>query len=104
MEKHGPCTSHDRPCRNFFSEAENLCFYHAVITINCALVKKRRRNEGSAIMEVKQPVVLARLPRSLQDTSQPKHGPVYGLTRGQKRKRHEVSIAIDGNSVNLYDV
>lgn len=55
-------------------------------------------------MEIKQPVVLARLPRSLQDASQPKHGPVYGLTRGQKRKRHEVSIAIDGNSVNLYDV
>ena len=55
-------------------------------------------------MEIKQPVVLARLPRSLQENSQPQYGPVYGLTGCQKRKRHEVSIAIDGNSVNLYDV
>ena len=55
-------------------------------------------------MDIKQPVVLARLPRSLQENSQPQYGPVYGLTGGQKRKRHEVSIAIDGNSVNLYDV
>ena len=25
VEKHGPCTQHDRPCRNFFSE-ESLAF------------------------------------------------------------------------------
>jgi hypothetical protein len=55
-------------------------------------------------MEIKQPVVLAKLPRSLQDTNQHKYGPVYGLTAGVKRKRHEVAIAIDGISVNLYEV
>jgi len=57
-----------------------------------------------SITEIKQPVVLARLPRPLLENSQHKYGPVYGLTAGQKRKRHEVSIAIDGNSVNLYEV
>jgi len=55
-------------------------------------------------MEIEQPVVLARLPRPLQENSQHKYGHVFGLNAGQKRKRHEVSVAIDGNSINIYEV
>lgn len=65
---------------------------------------KQDRMKEMLSMEIKQPVVLARLPRSMQDQSQHRYGPVYGLTAGLKRKRHEVAIAIDGNSVNLYEV
>lgn len=55
-------------------------------------------------MEIGEPVVLARLPKALQENYQHKHGHVYGLTAGQKKKRHEVSVAVDGHSVNIYEV
>lgn len=55
-------------------------------------------------MEIEDPVVLAKLPKPLQDNGQHKYGPVYGLTAGQKKKRHEVLVAINGNSVNIYEV
>jgi hypothetical protein len=55
-------------------------------------------------MEIKEPVVLARLPKALQEGNHHKHGHVYGLTAGQKKKRHEVSVAINGHSVNIYEV
>jgi hypothetical protein len=66
--------------------------------------KRKVGHKEMSIMEIKQPVVLARLPRPLLENSHHKCGPVFGQTAGLKRKRHEVSIAIDGNSVNLYEV
>src|ERR1700679_3973344 len=58
----------------------------------------------AVVMKIEEPVVLARLPRTLQENNQHKHGHVYGLTAGQKKKRHEVLVAIDGHSVNIYEV
>jgi hypothetical protein len=55
---------------------------------------------------VQKPYVLTALPRPLDPTSgRYVVGEVYGTTEGsRKRKRSEVTVGIDGEAVNIYDV
>lgn len=55
--------------------------------------------------DIEEPYVIATLPKPLQG----KNGrilaaPVYSLTPSKKRKRHEVVVAVDGETVNIYNV
>lgn len=56
-------------------------------------------------MIAQSPVVLAQLPQPLLGIGgQTQFGPCYGLTGSRKRKRFEVAAAIDGETLNIYDV
>ncbi|OAX81924.1 hypothetical protein ACJ72_03732 [Emergomyces africanus] len=56
-------------------------------------------------MELQAPSVLAQLPRPLgASAGKCQLGEVYGLEGSKKRKRYEVAAAIDGESVNIYNV
>ncbi len=56
-------------------------------------------------MSVMTPTVLAQLPQSLLGTEgRTQFGPCYGLTGSRKRKRPEIAAAIDGETLNIYDV
>jgi hypothetical protein len=56
-------------------------------------------------MSLQGPAVLAQLPQPLFDKDgQTQFGPCYGLTGSRKRKRFEIAAAIDGETVNIYDV
>ncbi|KAK8091940.1 hypothetical protein PG997_002301 [Apiospora hydei] len=56
--------------------------------------------------QIQKPYVLTTLPRPLDPkTGQYVVGEVYGTTEGsRKRKRPEVTVGIDGEAVNIYDV
>ncbi|KAK8076597.1 hypothetical protein PG994_003869 [Apiospora phragmitis] len=56
--------------------------------------------------QIQKPYVLTTLPRPLDPkTGQYIVGEVYGTTEGsRKRKRPEVTVGIDGEAVNIYDV
>ena len=54
---------------------------------------------------IQNATVLAELPRSLLGNDGKTFvTDVYAVARNKKRKRSELAIAIDGESVNLYDV
>ncbi|OAT13082.1 hypothetical protein BDBG_08352 [Blastomyces gilchristii SLH14081] len=56
-------------------------------------------------MELQAPFVLAQLPRPLgASAGKCQLGKVYGVEGSKKRKRYEVAAAIDGESVNIYNV
>ncbi|PGH32807.1 hypothetical protein GX50_04408 [[Emmonsia] crescens] len=56
-------------------------------------------------MELQAPSVLAQLPRPLgASAGKCQLGEVYGVEGSRKRKRYEVAAAIDGESVNIYNV
>ena len=51
------------------------------------------------------PVLLAQLPQPLFEPDKQFHfGPCYGLTGSRKRKRFEIAAAVDGETLNIYDV
>ena len=52
-----------------------------------------------------QPYVIAKLQQDADDVySAPLASEVFTLSRSRKRTRSEISLAIDGQSVNIYDV
>ena len=56
-------------------------------------------------MRAQSPAVLAQLPQPLLEIGgRTQYGPCYGLTGSRKRKRFEVAAAIDGETLNIYDV
>ncbi len=51
------------------------------------------------------PYTIAALPKPLDAThGRTRSAPVYGIRDLKKRKRHEVVVAVDGESVNIYNV
>lgn len=56
-------------------------------------------------MEIGEPAVLAKLPRAgLTGDGQTKFCQVYGIRAQQRKKRHEICAAVDGNSLNIFEV
>ncbi|KAL4949885.1 hypothetical protein BDW69DRAFT_173370 [Aspergillus filifer] len=56
-------------------------------------------------MDLQPPSVLAQLPRPLHASTGKTHiSEVYSLANAKKRKRYEVAVAVDGESVNLYNI
>jgi hypothetical protein len=57
-------------------------------------------------MEICPPVGIARLPKPFGENAKCSFGPVWGLKKdsGDKKKRQEICAAIDGDSVNVYNV
>jgi hypothetical protein len=56
-------------------------------------------------MSGKDPETLAQLPRPSSEGDGKVHfGPCFGLDGPRKRKRFEVAAAIDGETLNIYDV
>lgn len=57
------------------------------------------------VMDLQYPSVLASLPRPLHaSTGKTRIGEVYSLADAKKRKRYEVTVAVDGETVNIYNV
>jgi hypothetical protein len=51
------------------------------------------------------PYSIASIPRPIDDTNGRAYAsPIHGLRDSKKRKRHEVVVGVDGESVNLYNV
>ena len=51
------------------------------------------------------PYTIASLPKPLDSTNgRTQAAPVYGFRESRKRKRHEVTVGVDGESVNIYNV
>lgn len=51
------------------------------------------------------PYSIASIPRPIDSTDGRRWAsPVHGIRDSKKRKRHEVVIGVDGESVNLYNV
>lgn len=56
-------------------------------------------------MEISKPQLLSKLPRAgLGDQARSKFCQVKGISDGRTRKRNEVCAAVDGDSVNVYEV
>lgn len=56
-------------------------------------------------MEIGAACALAKIPRpGLVGNGEARFCQVYGVRDQQKRKRHEICAAIDGNSLNIYEV
>ena len=54
---------------------------------------------------LQSPQVLAKLPKSLEgDKSRIYAADVHTVARGKKRKRSELVVAVDNESINLYNV
>lgn len=54
---------------------------------------------------IEAPYTLVSLPKPLdRETGRIQAAPVFGLRESKKRKRHEVVVGIDGESVNIYNV
>jgi hypothetical protein len=55
---------------------------------------------------IHKPYALAQLPRPISHHAARYHvGEVFGQSPGcKKRKRHELSVGIDGEAANIYDV
>lgn len=51
------------------------------------------------------PYSIASIPRPIDGVNGQVHAaPVYGVRESKKRKRHEVVVGVDGESVNIYNV
>jgi hypothetical protein len=51
------------------------------------------------------PYSIASIPRPIDDTNGRAYAsPIFGVRDSRKRKRHEVVVGVDGESVNLYSV
>lgn len=56
-------------------------------------------------MEFGEAVVLAKLPRAgLTGEGQTRFCQVYGIRDAARKKRHEICAAVDGNSLNVFEV
>ncbi|RMD45034.1 hypothetical protein DV735_g207, partial [Chaetothyriales sp. CBS 134920] len=55
-------------------------------------------------MEIGQPVALRKLPRPAYGSGKVQFGSIWTLRPQSKRKRHEICTAVDGDSVNIYDI
>lgn len=55
-------------------------------------------------MEISEPAELASIPSSHVGNGKKFYTQVYGLVGGRKRKRQEISVAVDGDSINIYEV
>lgn len=55
-------------------------------------------------MEISEPVVVAKLPRLQVESGRNLFSTVYSLKNGVKRKRQEICAAVDGDSINIYEV
>lgn len=56
-------------------------------------------------MEIGEPALLAKLPRAgTSEEGQRKFSQVYGIRDGKTKKRNEICAAIDGNSLNVFEV
>lgn len=56
-------------------------------------------------MEIGEPTLLAKLPRAgTSEEGSRKLSQVYGVRDGKTKKRNEVCAAIDGNSINIFEV
>lgn len=56
-------------------------------------------------MEIGEPAVLAKLPRAgLTGDGQTRFCQVYGIRNQLRKKRHEICAAVDGNSLNIFEV
>lgn len=56
-------------------------------------------------MNIGEPAVLTKLPRAgLSGDGRSRFCQVYGVTNGQRKKRKEICAAVDGNSVNIFEV
>ncbi|KIY01673.1 uncharacterized protein Z520_01810 [Fonsecaea multimorphosa CBS 102226] len=55
-------------------------------------------------MEISTPQVLARLPRPARQDAVTRFGTVYTVRDGLKRRRKEICVAVDGDSLGLYEI
>ncbi|RMZ89443.1 hypothetical protein DV736_g3308, partial [Chaetothyriales sp. CBS 134916] len=55
-------------------------------------------------MEIGEPVALRKLPRPAHGNGKVHFGSIWALRPQSKRKRHEICAAVDGDSVNIYDI
>lgn len=56
-------------------------------------------------MEIGEPTLLTKLSQpSVICDSGVQFCQVYGIRDGQRKKRHEICAAVDGNSLNIYEV
>lgn len=74
------------------------------------MIKNNARNARDSAslqlpdMEIDAPVGIVRLPKPFGQGAKCTFGPVWGVRNGEKRKRHELCAAVDGDSVNVYNV
>jgi hypothetical protein len=67
------------------------------------LLKQGEFHVPKSTMDISAPTLLARLPR----TNKPgniRFGQVFALRNGLKKRRKEICAAVDGNSLNVYEV
>ena len=55
-------------------------------------------------MQRRELSLIADLPLSLGQDGRILTADVHGITKGKKRKRHEVAVAVDGGCINIYNV
>ena len=54
---------------------------------------------------LQHPQLLTKLPKSFANEKSRVHtADVHSITRGRKRKRSEIAVAVDNEGINLYDV
>ncbi|EXJ75270.1 uncharacterized protein A1O5_01966 [Cladophialophora psammophila CBS 110553] len=56
------------------------------------------------MMEISTPHVLSRLPRPAKPDATTRFGTVYSVRSGLKKRRKEICVAVDGNSLGLYEI
>ena len=78
--------------------------YHEIHRFCCCSPPNLTCLISAAAMELGQPVIQVRLPRSPYEHGTTKIGPVFSIRAGQKRKRQEIYTAVDGDSINIYEV
>lgn len=52
---------------------------------------------------IEEPYTIATLPKA-RDNGRIQAAPVHSLNGSRKRKRHEIALGVDGESVNIYNV
>ena len=52
---------------------------------------------------IEEPYTIAALPKA-RDNGRIQASPVHSLNGSRKRKRHEIALGVDGESVNIYNV
>ena len=56
-------------------------------------------------MSIEEPYTITTLPKPLdQENGRVHPATVYSLNGSRKRKRHEIAVGVDGESVNIYNV
>jgi hypothetical protein len=55
-------------------------------------------------MEITAPHILAKVPRSTKPDAATSFGNVYTVRDGLKKRRKEICVAVDGDSLSLYEV